>query len=802
MSFRPTLSLVIMLATSSLAPGASGNNDEPLTDADVREGIREAIEYLYKQQEDWGHWDVEEPTNSHINGTNYGGKTALVTYALLTAGESYQNEKLKKAIAFLKDVDLVGTYAVAMRAHVWAKMPEEYMPELRRDLRWLLDSLNVKEGTYDYYFKPRPGRVDHSVTQYGMLGVWEAAKRDVPVSEEYWRVLENHFLEAQRADGGWNYYNDEEASYGSMTAAGLTVLYVTQDYLHGKDYSRTGRTPNHPLQRHINLGLDWLARYYDPSINPMPGRGRSVKDAPRGSVGYYLYGVERVGLASGLKFFNEEDWYAAGARHLLDKQYASGSIGGFTDTAFALMFLVRGRVPVFINKLAIDGFHWNNRPRDAANLTSWVSDQVENEMIWQIVPVDAPVEKWMDAPILYLASHMPLRFEDERLELAKEMREALAPRIERLPKPADPRLRRRRLADDEEDGGEALPLQDVLAAQIKRYIDLGGTLLTAADDGNRNFTRSVEMLMKRLYPDYEYKPIDPEDPVYNIVFPVQGRRVRLRSVHNGIRHLAIHSDRDLSWLLHSNTQRDASRWQFMANLYYYATEKGDIRPKLDQHFEPRDPEVKPRRTVHVARVRHAGNWNPEPLVWERQGVFMHNDAATDVQVRVVNMADLADAEVSFAHIAGTGEVTFTPEQVEALQAFADKGGVVLLESAGGGREFADAAASMVRKAYGDRRLLPIKLDHPTMTGDGIAEGYDCIEVEYRTFAVLRMGRVNTPRLQSMPVDDEPRIIVSSEDLTEGVLNQPVWGVFGYSPEWSRKLLSNLVHWAAEVHPVE
>ena len=32
---------------------------------------------------------------------------------------------------------------------------------------------------------------------------------------------------------------------------------------------------------------------------------------------YYLYGIERVALGSGLRFFNNQDWYQTGARHIV-----------------------------------------------------------------------------------------------------------------------------------------------------------------------------------------------------------------------------------------------------------------------------------------------------------------------------------------------------------------------------------------------------------------------------------------------------------------------------------------------------
>ena len=73
---------------------------------------------------------------------------------------------------------------------------------------------------------------------------------------------------------------------------------------------------------------------------------------------YGWYGVERIGVASGYKYFGTTDWYAAGADELVKQQNKDGSwrsnFPGATpipDTAFAMLFLSRGRAPVVMNKL-------------------------------------------------------------------------------------------------------------------------------------------------------------------------------------------------------------------------------------------------------------------------------------------------------------------------------------------------------------------------------------------------------------------------------------------------------------------
>src|SRR6185503_1301932 len=98
------------------------------------------------------------------------------------------------------------------------------------------------------------------------------------------------FIKNQLADGGWNYMGTSETT-GSMTAAGLTVLFITQDYLHAKDALQLGGERGQPYQKSLDLGLQWMDKNFSATDNP----GRA------GHYFYYMYGVERVGMASGYK---------------------------------------------------------------------------------------------------------------------------------------------------------------------------------------------------------------------------------------------------------------------------------------------------------------------------------------------------------------------------------------------------------------------------------------------------------------------------------------------------------------------
>ncbi len=754
---RTLMLLVAMVAlAAAAAPRAQG-----VTDEQVRKAIEKGVDFLYKSQDADGSWE------SYVKGNHaekqYAGMTSLVCYGLLSAGEDWQgNPKLMNALKFLGNLTsatisdageekgtenrkfMYGTYAVGFRSHVWAKLPKRSMElvfaEKHLEDQYALEAGVSKGGNYRYTLPS--SNWDNSVTQYGVLGMWECAKRGIPVPNGYWTAVKNHFLSVQSRDsGGWSYTN--AANRGGnlqMTAAGLACMYIVLDYLHSQDFSRPGIGDRHPVIKSINHGLEYMDKAFKPSTN-----------------GYNMVGVERVGLASGMKYFGGKDWYQAGAEAFIKSQAGGGSFskGGFhgsndvANTAFALVFLSRGRVPVFANKLIVEGQAWNNRPRDLANVARWASDEFEIAMNWQVIGLERQPEEWLDAPILYLASH------------------------------------------------QALDLTEAQIMKIKRYIDLGGTLVTADDGGGRGFTNWVRSTFESVY-DHKFRNVDPEDDIYNIVFKLRDQNAM--TLHNGVRHLVIHLPRDpgVAWQTHAH--RDEGPWQLMGNIFQYAIEKSRPRNRLERHYITKSGGG--GTTVHVGRASYDGNWQPEPLAWERADVFASNDGKAGFVTHDFELADIGGQDVSLVHVAGTEAVDFTADQVAAIKQFVtqDKG-VILFEAAGGGAAFTESVRQMLLQAFADpdQRLRLVGSTSRVLTGAGIG-GYDATRIDYRVFFKQRLGATSRPGLLAITIDGEPRIFVSPEDLSNGMLHQPVWGVFGYDSESATHLATNVALHAASLKP--
>ena len=795
------------VATASAAqPAKRTPTPDP---AEVDRAIRRGIQWLYDAQNADLLWE-EVPFNQRermadrpdqiqpagARGGQWGGLTALATYALLASGEDPENEKLARAINGLASAEITGTYALGVRAQVWLLLPRkrEYQQAMRRDWQLLGQAIqgnNLNEraagwsdanyGLFTYLPRESNG-VDLSVSQYGVLGLWAANQYGAEVPPAYWEAMENAWLRWQQGDGGWAYFGNprfdaehKKPTSLSITAAGVASLYITQDYLHANEgIDCRGNITNPAIERGLSFlqdGLPFLMRTRPVDTNDE----LLMAKANVWAFHYYtLYGIERIGVASGLKFLGDVDWYAQGANHLLGEQKDDGSWGNVSNTAFALLFLSRGREPVFMNKLGYavgdagnrEPGPWNQRPRDVANLARYVREVDERDINWQAInfgalkDADVPqvARELHDAPVSYLSGSWPLSFTDSE------------------------------------------------KAALKQYVLEGGLLLGNADCGQKSFADSFVALGEELFADagsdgYKFRVLPDDHPIYSdgkFDLSQVRRKPRLLGLSNGVRELMVLIvDEDLArdWQLY-NRSREGS-FQLGTNVFLYAVDKQPQPFKGNTHLVDADPDAKTDRTLKLARLGYAGNSDPEPAGWTRLANVLRNEHGLELDVQTVDLADAAALDgYRVAHLTGTGEDAPTPEQFAKLKAFVEGGGTLLIDAAGGDAAFAQAVEARLRSTFGDAakgldEVLPI--GHPIYRSLG-----EPIErVGYRLFARRTVGGANTPRLRAIELDGRPAVIVSNEDLSNGLVGAPVGGVVGYDPADATRLASAVLLYAAQ-----
>lgn len=702
-------------------------------DQAVAAAIAKARDYLWSQWKD-GNWE-EGIGSSGTSNSRYGGMTALCTYALLTAGERPQQERMKQTLNWLAKIDMEGTYARAFRASVWAQLGREspYYSNLAGDLRWLISAMN-SDGGYDYTPPNRqivtggesPG--DNSNSQIAVLGVWAAARAGAEVPAAYWENVERHWRKCQLPDGGWTYHENGE-SYGSMTVAGLATMYICFDMLHRKEFLECRATSDYPP---VTRGLAWLNANFSVNQNPRKGMAHYY---------YYLYGLERVGLASGYKLFANQDWYQAGARQLLATQGNGGSWYSPEETAFALIFLARGRNPVLFNKLQYEG-SWNCRPRDLANLTTWMSHTFERTLNWQIIQSDSPVNQWHDAPILYISGATAPKFSDEDLD------------------------------------------------KLRRFVEEGGVIVSEAAGNRAAFTLAMRQYYARLFPQYEMSELSPTHPIFNqeLQFDIRNHH-GITAISNGVRLLALHVPSELSADYQLNaTATGIDTFRLAANIYLYVTDKGILSPRGVSTWPASQPFAH-EKALAVGVVKHAANWNPEPRAWERLSRLMARDHHMQVLLSPpLDFAELDAALWPVATVTGTTKLELDKPQREGLVRYMLAGGMLVVDAAGGSEAFAASADKLLSELLPGAKYEVLPPDHPLYNLPGM-------KIEKVTFrsAMRRLVADNPkPRLRGLFYHDRLVAVFSREDLTAGLVGYACWGLKGYQPQSSFELMRNAV----------
>jgi hypothetical protein len=673
----------------------------------------------------------------------FGGKTALCAYALLTAGADARKEPaLRRAIQWLEQAKLQGTYAVAMRACAFASWNDpNARTVLEGDVQWLIRAADQNGG---YTYTSRDGgpaeEYDNSNAHVAALGVWTGATRGVEVPPAYWRAIEKHWTAQQQVDGGWGYRIPPKAmqtrSYGSMTAAGLATLLVCLDNLRQEDFVRctaSGET------KPIADSLKWLEKNFSASENP----GKGVE-----WYYYWLYCLQRVGLASGLKSFGRHDWYVEGAAALLARQNDDGSWyydDRSAETSFALLFLARGSGPILAGKLRYPG-KWNARPRDAANLTRWLFYTFERPINWQIVDIDAMLSDWHDAPILYVSGAGPFE------------------------------------------------VSDAQSQKMRDFVFQGGLILSEAAGNNGDFTLDVQKLHQRLFPAYPLRRLPDDHPLYSIQYAVTNPP-GLLAVSNGVRLLAIHAPKELSLALQTGP-REANRetFELLANVYMFTTDKDPLRPRGVGPWPTSRPFV-PAATIRLARVRCGENCDPEPLAFQRLAVILGNEHNIKLESsEPVEPSKLDPVKWPVAHLTGTGDFKLAAEDAAALKKYLLAGGTLVIDAAGGAEAFADAADKQIMPLVGERRML--NADHPLY----LKGPYRLDKVAYRRgyAATLDPSQRDKPMLECAEIDRRTAIVFSREDLTAGLAGCTSYGIRGYTSQSAVAVMTNILCHAAGV----
>ena len=750
-----------------------------VTDEQVDATIHKGCEWLLSQAQPDGkftsdgiwHWYLP-PLEDVLPVPR--GTEAIIMCALAHAGADMNDDRVCKGFEYLIHGEPKHTYMASCRVIALARLLPRLRREqadlarkvMRQDVAWLLE-------TQQKATDPDPGmwayptaklfRADFSNTQMAILALqeFELTGGELP-SEPFARALKP-YLELQNADGGWNYGHISHRatpSYGSMTAAGVASLFIIRDKLFGTAGCpcRGGRSGKRPekIDQSIHRGITWLGGQFVARSNPPKNRFGPY---------YWLYAVQRVAMASGVKYLGTHDWYREGAQFVIRSQRPDGCWDAranyVQDNCFAIMFLAKGRSLILMNKLQYDG-PWDIHPRDAANLCKFVGAAKEQSIAWQAINLDVPVEEWHDAPILYVTAETQIKLTDDQKK------------------------------------------------KLRRFTDTGGTLLVEATCGNTQAAAWWKSLCREIWPEWELKRLDKKHPLWTCDLQIKGRQPLLHGIHDGVRTFLFLSTSDIScaWQTFAVT-RQKNLFELGCNLHAYATDRGALRTRLagplirpGRGIEGQSPQAGGNAALKLGHLKHGGdyyvgrNYGGLAMLAEflKERASLNADVAGDVDLG--GEAPLKGYDALWLN--GRTGLSLTDTATGRLKAYVAGGGFLIAESIMGDTRF----TADFEKLAADLglKVVPLATDHELLTGAmAKATGYN-VSAGVRFSQALRLKRVKQEfaALNGLYLGDRLVGVHSPYDILYSLTGCPAYGILGYAADDAMAVGANLLL-GASVH---
>jgi hypothetical protein len=687
------------LALLLLVPAAPAK--EELADK-VGKAIEAGKDYLIKQQTRQGDWERDA-----VAGARPGGCTALALLALLNAGVPAGDPIIQKGLEALRGFRPRDTYVVGLQTMVYCLAGEDKQ-RIENNVKWLLDARRMDgRKLLGWPYQANGGRPDASNTQYALLGLHEAQQAGIKIDREVWDSIRDYYLNTQFRGGygyefDWGNNRPREDPRFTMTTAGLCGLIIAGSDLNvGRETPRGDGSWNncghYEENRAVANALEWLARRF-PSVENLGTEPHLF---------YALYGIERAGRLTGLRFIGEHDWYRIGCEYLVERQDGDGSWhsnieagGPIVCTSFALLFLSKGRTPVLISKLTHDGKgqrdgvaivrrakdednDWNNDRSDARHLVEFASRELfkRKPMGWQVFnareadqrlgPEELAAEL-LQSPIAYFNGHLAPEFTGKEEEM------------------------------------------------LQTYVRNGGLIFAEACCGRSEFHQGFGELMTKLFPQQRLELLPPDHPVWTASgkFAVSPKRFPLYGIQMGCKTVVIYSPKDLSCLWESNQYEDKGdaqmAFQLGANIIAYATGLEPPKPRLTKFevvSQDREPRKVPRGYLRVGLVKYGEDSTPAREAMPNLMRELREKTGLDVQLRGEDVAawakDMTDYKFLYMH--GRKSFSLPPEQLESLRYNLEHGGLLFADACCGSDAFNKSFREFITAVWPDQKykLEPI-----------------------------------------------------------------------------------------------
>jgi len=786
--------LCCLFANSTIAQQA-GDRDSQLNDQQLRDGVKKALargcDFLKRTQEADGSWSAQGGTLLKFRD----GITSLAIMAQINSDVLVDSNEVQRGLEYLRrrpiggSDGITGVYETSLiiMALSAAEQYDRDLPRIQL-LSTALENAQTRTGEeaglWNYNLSGGGGG-DASNGQYAVLALRDAAYAGATVSRKTWERIHERWTTAQNQDGGWGYNSSQPASRGSMTVAGLSTVAITTRMLQDDNNVGADGRPDCCWTPPPNLAMEngrlWMARNF--SVTTNPGYNNWYY--------YYLYGLERAGRMSSVRFFGNYDWYRRGAQVLVASQLPAGEWlsqdGNERDpvlnTAMALLFLSKGLSRVVVHKLdynspngeTLESGEWNRHPQDVVNLVDLIDG----------------LPKWPPRLISQVVTLSRLKQETAVLELNQAPVLFIS-------------------------GREAPQLTDEQVGWLRDYIDAGGFIFASGNCDGKGFDIGFRELIKRMFPqgDASLQRLLGDHPVYRSEYLLNAEQMELWGVDFGCRTSIIYSPDDIGclwqkWMKHEPPNRNANLSQQIirgtrigVNVIAYATGR-EPPEKLDDVIVRRKnaAAVVQRGLLQIGKLRHNGGWDTAPKAIRNLLIALNETvgvaASTQSEAIPITLEEMSRFPLVYMH--GRHRFQLQSAQHEALRDYLNRGGVLIADACCGSSNFDRGFRDLVKQLYPDKEMIQIPADHEMFTEE---VGYEIKQVRRRRLvpsqkdATLEIKEeIGPPFLEGIEIEGRFAIIYSRYDISCALEHQASLSCDGYVEEDAAKLAINAVLYA-------
>jgi hypothetical protein len=792
---RVFILLVMWCVFTDPSNAQEGDRDSQLNDQQLREGVKKALvrgcDYLKRTQHADGSWSAQDDKFLKFRD----GFTSLSLMALINSDEPVDSPHVQRGLEYLRQRPIggsdgiTGIYETSLIVMAFCAA-EQYDRDLARiqQLTTAIENAQIRSGDTSglwNYTLAGGGGGDASNGQYAVLALRDAAYAGATISRKTWERVHEQWTSAQNSDGGWRYAPGQAASRGSMTVAGLSTIAITTRMLQddsdvGPDGSPDCCGPPPPNQA-MEKGRKWMADKFSVTTNPQFDNWYY----------YYLYGLERAGRMSGVRFFGSADWYRRGAQVLVAAQLPAGEWlspsaaerDPVLNTAMALLFLSKGLSRVVVHKLdynspngeTLEQGEWNRHPHDVVNLVDlidglprWPPRLITQTITLSRLKQETAVLELNQAPVLFIS------------------------------------------------GREAPQFSDAHVGWLRDYIDAGGFIFAVANCDGNGFDPGFRDLIKRMFPqgDASLQRLPGDHPVYRSEYLLNAEQMELWGVDFGCRTSIIYSPDDLGclwqkWMKHTPPDRNQNLnsrilrgTRIGVNVIAYATGR-EPPEKLDDVIIRRQASaaIAERGLLQIAKLRHNGGWDTAPKAVKNLLIALNETvgvaASTQSEAIPITLEEMKRFPLVYMH--GRHRFQLQPAQQDALRDYLSRGGVLLADACCGSSKFDRGFRDLVKQLYPDKELVQIPADHELFSetvGHQIKDVRRHRLVPSPKNATLELKEeVGPPLLEGIEIDGRLPIIYSRYDISCALEHQASLSCDGYVEEDAAKLAINMVLYA-------